>query len=173
MPDAFEILGLPKAFDLDPAALQRAYLAGAARLHPDMTRGSAGDGELADVSDLNRAKAVLSDPERRAEELLAALGGPAKEADKSLPAGFLMRIMDVRTELDGARQSGDAAAVSRWRSWAQEQRAEFVRTVREMFARAAPPLAEIRRTLNAWRYIERMIEQMDPAYDPNRADFTR
>jgi len=32
-------------------------------------------------------------------------------------------------------------------------------------------LGEIRTQLNAWRYIERLIEQLDPQYDPNRADF--
>ena len=32
-------------------------------------------------------------------------------------------------------------------------------------------LSEIRTQLNAWRYIERLIEQLDPDYDPNRADF--
>ena len=29
----------------------------------------------------------------------------------------------------------------------------------------------IRRELNVWRYTERMIEQLDPGYDPNTADF--
>ena len=37
----------------------------------------------------------------------------------------------------------------------------------------APALAAIRRELNAWRYIERLIEQLDPDYDPARADFGR
>ena len=36
---------------------------------------------------------------------------------------------------------------------------------------AAESLAEIRIRLNAWRYIERLIEQLDPGYDPDVADF--
>jgi hypothetical protein len=30
---------------------------------------------------------------------------------------------------------------------------------------------ELRRHLNAWRYIERMIEQLDETYNPSKADF--
>ena len=42
---------------------------------------------------------------------------------------------------------------------------------RARFVPAPEALREVRTRLNAWRYIERLIEQLDPDYDPARADF--
>jgi hypothetical protein len=50
------------------------------------------------------------------------------------------------------------------------QRGEYEGRVARLFAQGAETV-EIRRELNAWRYIERLIEQLDPNYDPGRADF--
>jgi molecular chaperone HscB len=160
--DPFDLLGIPPAFDVDPAALQRAWLAGSARLHPD--RFAAGSTEsdearrLALLAALNHSKTVLADPFQRAEALLARLGGAPKEADKSLPDGFLMEMLEVREQLEEAAVSGDAAAIGKWEDWAGEQRREAIRRVAGLFKDGA--LDEVRRELNAWRYIERMIEQL-------------
>ena len=35
---------------------------------------------------------------------------------------------------------------------------------------AGDRLSQVRRELNAWRYTERLIEQLDPGYEPGRAD---
>ncbi len=171
--DPFAILGLPRRFDLDAAAVQRAYLARAAMAHPDLAtagldevaEGSAG---VADAAALNRAKAVLDDPEQRADALLTLLGGPTREADRSLPDGFLAQIMDIRERLDEAVASRDGAAAAELEAWAGRRRAAHVRAAAEMFAalpeRTAPDaLRAIRRELNAWRYIERMLEQVRDA----------
>jgi molecular chaperone HscB len=169
--DPFEILGLPLEFSLSDARIEGAYLARVARVHPDV----AGDEESGEASAwLNEARRVLKDPEGRANALLSALGGPAKEADKSLPDGFLVQVMEVREELEGAMESGDAARVGQARAWAGARRAEYVAAVSALFSRAngsMEVLREIRRELNAWRYIERLIEQLEPGYDPGRADF--
>ncbi len=163
MTDPFDILGLAPAFDLDPAAIERAYLALAARAHPDTARD---DPEAARRSArINEARRVLVDPERRANALLARLGGPAKEQEKGLPPGFLPRIMQTREEIEEAVASGDAGARARWEAWAAERRAEQVRSVSHLFrGLSSPPtpdaLRAIRVELNAWRYTERLIEQL-------------
>lgn len=160
--DPFDLLGIPPAFDVDLAALHRAWLAGSARLHPD--RLSAGSSEsdeaqrLALLAALNQSKAVLADPFQRGEALLARLGGASKEADKSLPDGFLIEMLEVRERLEEGVASGDAAAVGTWEAWAGEQRRGAIERVGGLFREGA--LAEVRRELNAWRYIERMIEQL-------------
>lgn len=174
--DPFDVLGLPATFDLARDAVERSYLARAGRLHPDLAGGGA-EGEAdsqAATAELNRAARVLRDPESRANALLARLGGPAKEADKSLPEGFLASMLETRMEIEA--DAGDPAARARWEAWAVARRAEYAAACREAFgglgATPAPgALAGIRRTLNAWRYIERLIEQLDPDYDPARADF--
>jgi molecular chaperone HscB len=167
--DPFAILGLPRRFDLDRDAIERAYLARAAAVHPDLLgapEDTPGDDTDPASVELNRARQDLGDPETRASVLLALLGGPAKEQDRSLPDGFLAEMMDVREAMEAAKAGGDAPAIARWEAWAADQRAVHMRTVGDLFAgldAAAPnpaTMTAIRTRLNAWRYIERMLEQL-------------
>ncbi len=161
--DPFDLLGVPARFDLPGPVLQRAWLARTAALHPDR---AGGDAEAAGaLARLNRAKATLENPEERANALLARLGGAAKDADKSLPDGFLAEMLETREEIESAVASGDAAEREKWSDWAELERERYTREVGELFARVGEPakievMKEIRRTLNAWRYIERLIEQL-------------
>lgn len=171
--DPFETLGLEPRFDLDSAAVERAYLRLAAAAHPDV---AGDDAEAARrTAEINDARAVLLDPERRASALLHKLGGPAKDQDKSLPRDFLGEMMELRETIEAAIAGGGDGERATWRAWALKRRAEFIASVGAAFAALASPAAEsdlraIRTRLNAWRYIERLIEQLDPEYDPRRAD---
>jgi molecular chaperone HscB len=172
-PDPFDALGLEPRFDLTRAQIESAYLARIAGAHPD----HAGDAQGPDAAALNDARRALLGDERRANLVLDRLGGPSASADKALPDGFLMEIMEVRSAIEDAIASGGDAEREKWQVWADEQRAGYRGTIASLFGRAATapdpaePLAEARRTLNAWRYIERLIEQLDPDHDPARADF--
>jgi curved DNA-binding protein CbpA len=171
--DPFDLLGLPHDFDLDPARLARAYLTLAARLHPDVARDDPGSAALAAAA--NKAKAILDDPERRANALLQRLGGPAKDADRALPDGFLMEILETREQIESAAASPDRAQIDHWRRWAADQRSRYIARASGLFRQhtAAPDSATlrvIRQELNAWRYIERLIEQLEPGYDPSETD---
>ena len=165
--DPFATLGLPARFDLDPAAIDRAYLARAAAVHPDLAGDDparAADAARAAAA-LNHAKATLLDPESRARALLAILAPQAAPADRDLPDGFLMDIMQTRIELEAAIAERDAHALDRWREWAADQRRLSIDRIAAGFAAVTTPpadhdLAAIRRQLNAWRYIERMLEQI-------------
>jgi hypothetical protein len=167
----FSRLGLTPSFDLEPGAVERAFLRRIALVHPD----HAGDAEPegADpVATLTADRDVLLDPERRAGLLLSLLGGPAASQDHALPDGFLFEIMEIRQAMEEELAAEPAAARAKWQAWAMERRKEHVETLKPLFTRAAAGesnlLGEIRRTLNAWRYVERMIEQLDPQYHPSR-----
>lgn len=152
--DPFAILGLPRRFDLTDAAVRRAFLAKAQSAHPD----AGGDQDIG--ADLTKARDTLLNPETRADALLLLLGGPAKDADKSLPPGFLMDIMETREALDAALASNNTPELERLKAWALAERHSYNESVAAAFA--AGNTTNLRTTLNAWRYIERMIEQMDP-----------
>lgn len=171
--DPFDTLGLPATFALDAARVERAALTKLAQMHPDVSDAGAMEELEIAAARMNAARDVLLFPLARAEALLKRLGGPAKEADKSLPPGFLMEIMEVREQVEDALASGNAAARTTWMAWAMEQRAQMESTATELFTKAAndaTALRELRLHLNRWRYIERMIEQLDPAYDPGQSD---
>lgn len=172
-PDPFQILGLPRRFRLDRAAIESACLAAIAASHPDLA-GADDAAATADASALNDARADLLNSEKRANLLHAALGGPSAAENRDLPDGFLMEIMTTRQQVEAAIESGDAARREEWQRWALEQRAWYEDRAAEVLDAEHPvpaALADLRPTLNAWRYIERLIEQLDPDYDPNRADF--
>lgn len=172
--DPFALLGLPQAFKVSRAEIESAYLRRAATLHPDLS-GLAPDESARASSELNDAKQVLLDAERRANTLLALAGGAGKADNKSLPDGFLMDIMEIRQNVEADLAGGlQDSKRAEWESWAETWRQNAIERVGALFDEApADPtrLDSIRTELNAWRYIERLIEQLDPEYDPARADF--
>jgi len=168
-PNPFAELGLEPRFDLDRGEIDRAFGVRAATLHPDLADPDRADEATRASARLNDARATLADPERRAIALLTLLGGPAAGDDRSLPDGFLMEMMDVRQRAEDECVTPEGHA--RWRVWAGDRRGERMDEVRALFSGLADPpdaaaLAEIRRALNAWRYVERMIEQLDPDHEP-------
>jgi len=159
--DPFDVLGLAPTFDIEPGLIRSTYLEEMARIHPDLARGD--DEAARRAARLNQAREVLDNPETRAGALLRRLGGAEKDADKSLPPGFLMDMMQTREAIEESVPEERP----RWHAWAAKEREGYIARLSQHFKAAMPDpspehLGEIRRELNAWRYIERLIEQVDP-----------
>lgn len=168
----FELVGVQERFPVDAGELHRAWLRATAKHHPD--RAVDQDAAHRMLSAVNEAYRVLSDPEKAANALLARLGGPGPEHAKALPDGFLMEMLDIRDELEEAKATKDPERIGKLEAWADEQRGMWLSRVSEQFAAHGEgnDLRDaIRQSLNAWRYIERLIEQLDPGYSPAEADF--
>ncbi|MGV3661412.1 MAG: DnaJ domain-containing protein [Prosthecobacter sp.] len=65
MPNAFALLGLPRAAALDPDTLQKAWLEASRTAHPDQPGGDA-----ARAAEINAAYETLQSPEKRLKHLL-------------------------------------------------------------------------------------------------------
>ena len=169
MQDPFATLDLPRRFHLDEEELERRFVVLSSEHHPDRHTDPIAQADAADESSkIGHAYQVLADPEKRANVLLALRGGPAKEDDQSLPPELLMEVMEVREELEDAIAEGDEAELTRLRRWAEQQRDQRLQTIGELLDRGDPnqPLDEaaakrVRLELNALRYAQRMLEQMD------------
>lgn len=161
-PNPFRTLGLPERFDLAPGAVERAYLARIAALHPDLAGGVDSDEQDRLAAALNDAKSELLDAERRAEALLAVRGGPDKSEDKALPPGFLMEILEVREEMEADLAADAAGARMKWDAWAAERRAGHAAELGPLLDAAPTPegLRRARHVLNQWRYVERLLERL-------------
>lgn len=164
--DPFATLGLERRFSITRREVEAAARARLATLHPDLAGGGAlaEDDAEAQASAVNAAKRDLADPERRANALLALLGGPSASDDDSLPDGFLMEIMEARQAAEFADE-GDAED---WSAWAETRRRGLMDEVGGLLDAAGAAddpaaLAEARCLMNAWRYIERMREQLPGA----------
>lgn len=159
--DAFDILALPPRLDLAARDIEAAYLAKIALIHPDIAPDDSDAMDLA--AQINDARQALANPLARGETLLARLGGPSASMDKSLPPGFLMEIMELRESVEADLASGDPSRKAAWTRDAIARREAFVTKLTPMFEAAprdANGLAAIRTQLNAWRYTERLIEQL-------------
>ena len=152
--------------------VERAYLAAAAGLHPDLN--ATGDDSGRAMAALNEGRRQLENPEARADVLLRRFGGPAAADERALPAPFLAEMMDVRQEIEAAMSdpADRPRARSHWESWARERRCEAIAEVSRMFSGVPAEgglrdaaLRRIRVRLNQWRYVERLIEQLDPNFD--------
>lgn len=173
----FQALGLQPTFVLDTDAVERAYRFMLAQAHPDA--GGLSDGEMEneiDAAALNHARLVLINAESRANALLDVLGGPSASESKDLPEGFLMEMMTRREAIEEQIESAGEQSRSSWETWAINERKSYKQAAATLFLALHEPatdtaLLDIRTHLNAWRYIERLIEQLDPDYDPQAADF--
>lgn len=163
----YEILGLDVSFAIEPSVVERAYLKRIASAHPDRV----GNTGAVDAAALNAARRCLLDDESRANTVLRLLGGPSASEDRSLPEGFLMEMMDTRSSMEEELDADPDAARAKWRQWGSDERKKHTQEFERLLSEPGS-LGACRTQLNAWRYIERLIEQLDPEYDPARADFT-
>lgn len=112
--DHFSLFGLPARFDLDAQALESAWRAVAAQVHPDRyATASPAERRVAMqwAARANEAYRVLRDPLLRARYLCEQAGIDLQtESNTSMDTAFLMQQMTWREMLDDARDDVDALA---------------------------------------------------------------
>ena len=111
----FELLGLPAAYSVDAARLERGYRELQTQVHPDrFASGSEADRRVAMqwAARANEAYRTLRDPVDRARYLLKLKGfDTGEETNTAMPADFLMQQMEWREAAAESRARGDAAAL--------------------------------------------------------------
>jgi molecular chaperone HscB len=163
--DPFALLGLPVAYDIDPAALERAFFERSKAVHPDRVAGAPAAERVAALSRsraLNDAYQLIKKPVSRAEYLLARAGVTIGDNERLDPA-FLMEILELREELAEARAAGNRERVEALERAMKARRAEALDALPALFA--AGDLQAIKHRLIVLRYIHRYLEECDAALD--------
>jgi molecular chaperone HscB len=163
--DAFELLGLPARFDLDPAVIESAYFDRSKTLHPDRFATAPAAERVAALSKaraLNDAYQVLKKPVGRATYLLERAGVTIGDNERLDPT-FLMEILELREELAEARAADDAARVQALQGAMQARRGAALAALPGLFA--AGDLAAIKERLILLRYVNRYLEECEAALD--------
>jgi len=168
----FELFGLAPGLEIDERALRKRLLALSRELHPDF-HGAASE-ELraraeANTAALNAAHALLATFERRAEWLVAHLGGPSERDERQMPQEFLMDVLEWNTAVEEARHaepgSEERAALGPLRAHLEEaredRRAALGRLLVPLPDAGSPDLTRARRQLNALRYVARTLHEID------------
>jgi molecular chaperone HscB len=113
--DPFELLGAPRRFDLDLAALEKTHRELSRALHPDkFAQASASErrAALEKAAAVNEAWRAVRDPIKRAEALFRLEGLAVGETNEPKPSpAFLMEVLEEREALSEARQKKDLERV--------------------------------------------------------------
>ncbi|MGH7144468.1 MAG: iron-sulfur cluster co-chaperone HscB C-terminal domain-containing protein [Planctomycetota bacterium] len=163
--DAFDLLGLPPAFELDAARLQNNYLGLSRLAHPDRHVNAGEEAQEAAEAVMalaNRSRAQLEEPRERAEVLIARILREANlpPAEKMPPPpGFLMEIMELTERLAAADDGQKAALADNIRT----ELAQLETTLAEVLATLPPAdpadtAARAREVLDQMAYWRRLLE---------------
>ena len=165
----FERLGLPRRFPLDPAELERNYLARSREVHPDHAGNDRASLEASAA--LNEAYTVLRDPFRRADYLLTLEGGPTAAEQKQAAPEFLEEMLDLRMRIEEAKHAADSSERVTLERDLTRRRDALLADVGTLFEKLAPLppdaptrrelLVRIRQTLNATKYIQGLLRDLE------------
>jgi len=125
----FELFGLPVAYAVDTAVLERAYRDLQGRVHPDRF-ASASEAErrvaMQWATRANEAYRTLRNPIDRARYLLSLKGfDTGEESNTSMPPDFLMQQMEWRESVEDGRARQDPNALEGLRREIDESRTEM------------------------------------------------
>jgi len=166
------VFGLAPAFEVDARALKQRLLKLSRLLHPDYY--AAGDDATRATAErntalLNESYDVLADPVQRADWLVRSLGGPSESEQRGMPKAFLVEVLEWNETLEAARESQPSspprAALVQLDATLRAQRDDTLKTLGALLTplppRAAPALAEARAQLNALRYLEKTLADIE------------
>lgn len=167
----FAIFGFEPSADVDARELKKRLLRFSRRMHPDFfAQEIEGVRALAEQNSarINEAHEILSDDARRIDWLVRHLGGPDENDERQMPKEFLLEVLEWNEVLEAARQAGAGASTSQLDELEQELRAERAVTLDSIHAKLvplpppqAPVLREVRRDLNAVRYLDRALGEIE------------
>jgi molecular chaperone HscB len=163
--NAFDLLGLPAKFDLEPQLIEQAYFEKSKELHPDRFASAPAAERVAVLSRsraLNDAYQTLKKPVSRAEYLLERAGITIGDNERLDPE-HLMRVLELREELAEATAAKDVAKVTALHAAMVARRDQALSEIELAFAAGA--LDDAKRALIAMRYISRYLEACDAALD--------
>lgn len=149
--DSFERLGLPRRFAVDAAELERNYLERSRHVHPDFSHGN----EDA-AAELNAAYRTLRDPFTRAEHLLSISAGPGPSEDKTLPPAFLMEMLELREEIEMAKN--ESAVSGRIEADLKSRLQTLETSIGNGFE--SHDVLGVRRELNCARYLTSLLRDL-------------
>ena len=169
--DPWAVFGLEVGYAVEVEALRKRLLTLQRRMHPDFF-GAADPALRAraeeNTAELNAAHRLLADDVRRADHLIARAGGPDEEAERQMPAAFLMEVLEWNETLETAQQappdSPGRAALDPLERDLTAKRRETLERVGDLLTPLPPTgdatLTRARQELNAIRYLDRALSNL-------------
>ena len=165
MKNHFELFGLTPAYALDLEQLDSAYREIQARIHPDKF-AHAGDAErrasMQMTTQVNEAYRTLKSPVRRARYVLELNGvDVAFETDTAMPKDFLVQQMDLREQLEDAKDCGALDLLKKKLSSEKHGIEQLIAEQIDSKKNFAGAKALVRKLM----FFDRLVEEVDAAYE--------
>ena len=169
--DHFELMGLPRCFEIDSEELESLYQRLTLEMHPDFF-GAASE-EQKQLSEkysvmLNAAYSTLCDSASRATYLLSLFArGKNLQTDK-LPEGFLQEMFFFQESLDEILESDDQSSLRKMNEDLQKRYIFIESNFASLFKKLenSPEnteiLQQLQTQLNTERYLRRLLDRMTP-----------
>jgi molecular chaperone HscB len=165
--DPFATLGIPRAFDLDLDAAERAHRDLSRALHPDkFVAGGASErrAALGKAVEVNEAWRIVRDPIRRAEALLSLAGVVLGEGhEPNADTEFLMEMLEQREALGEAKTARDLATVRQLAATIEKRGRDAERALAEGFARGEA--ASLLGKVSELRFYRRFLDEVSAIED--------
>ena len=167
----FEVMGLPRCFEIDTEELESLYQRLTLEMHPDFF-GAAPE-EQKQLSEkysvmLNAAYSTLREPATRAAYLLSLLArGKNLQIDK-LPEGFLHEMFIFQESLDEILESDDQSALLKMNEDLQKRHILIESDYATLFKKletspeSTEILQQLQTQLNTERYLRRLLDRINP-----------
>ncbi len=169
--DPFAVFGFAPAFELDRKALRKRLLELQREAHPDFVATHGAEARAlaeSSASRVNAAFEMLDDRVLLADHLVRRLGGPTQDDDRRMPQEFLLEVLEWNEALDDARTAGanaDRGALDdlqlRLAAAREDALTALSRELVPLPEHGAPQLLRARQSLNALRYVDRALEEVD------------
>jgi len=163
--DYFALLGLPRTYALDEAAVEERYLAVSRHIHPDYFGGASGEMQQLSIrlsAELNEAIKILRHPVLRAGYLLELCGGASAADDRTVPPNVLSETLMLREEIEEAQSGGDADELRRLRDSVDRRRAELIAQIADLAGKlpgaSSADKTSLRHSINAVKYYDNMLD---------------
>ena len=168
MQNHFELFGLTPAFGLDSEALDQAYREIQSRVHPDRF-AHAGDAErrasMQWTTRVNEAYRALKSPVQRAKHILELHGVDVEfETNTQMPTDFLLQQLELREELEAARQKKDASLLDALKRSLQGQKQLLEGAIGEAIDQKQNyegAAGQVRKLM----FLDRLESEIDAAYE--------
>ena len=167
----FEVMGLPRCFEIDLGKLENLYQRLTLEMHPDFF--STATQEQKQLSEkysvmLNTAYNTLREPASRATYLLSLLArGKNLQTDK-LPEGFLQEMFFFQESLDEILESDDQSALRKMNEDLQKRHILIESNYATLFKKLETStenteiLQQLQTQLNTERYLRRLLDRINP-----------
>ena len=167
----FEVMGLPRCFEIDSGELESLYQRLTLEMHPDFF-GAAPE-EQKQLSEkysvmLNAAYSTLREPATRAAYLLSLLArGKNLQTDK-LPEGFLQEMFFFQESLDEILESDDQSALRKMNEDLHKRHIFIESNYATLFKKletspeSTEILQQLQTQLNTERYLRRLLDRINP-----------